>query len=455
MATVTSLNAVDFGLTSGSTNQTTNLQAAINAAQTQQLPLFIPDGSYPITTVNITAPVEIYSTNLAAQIVGFGQSPCFNIGSTTPGTKIGPVAIRGLHIYGANQAFSGSSDPALIQAIDVESLTISNCLLRDSGRHGIRLSKCHAQILGNEITGSHDIGIYNIDSSKAVLVDKNTITFSGNIGVYFRRAVAEGDQGVISNNQIGFTTANDGGTGANGNAIFVDGCHYVSVIDNMTWISTFSAVRYSNSNNAVITGNRCYDSKENAIYIEAPGEEVTWYGGIIANNIVDLCGGGIAVGNSNFGGHWISVTGNQVSRCVLTEIPGYGTVWGNGISVEADGLVGNNQVDGADGWGIVVYAANNGSIGNQKVISQVENNMIKNCAGGVAFYKDDTTYGRVLIGGNTVCNYTTTAKFAALVPASYNGATGEVSKLSGATDLGNATTSGFANVILLRNYSFN
>lgn len=35
-----SLNAADYGLMSGSSNQTANLQAAINAAQTQKPPLF-------------------------------------------------------------------------------------------------------------------------------------------------------------------------------------------------------------------------------------------------------------------------------------------------------------------------------------------------------------------------------------------------------------------------------
>jgi hypothetical protein len=177
-------------------------------------------------------------------------------------------------------------------------------------------------------------------------------------------------------------------------------------------------VRFSNANNAVITSNQCYDSKENAIYVEAPGEAVTWYGGIIANNRIDLCGGGITAANSNFGARWIEVTGNQVSNCVQNTIPDYGTTWGNGIYVEADGLVANNQVDGAAGWGIAVYPTNNGTMGTQKVLAQVENNMIKNCAGGIAFYKDDTTYGRILIGGNMISNYTTTTKFAALVPAS-------------------------------------
>lgn len=63
MVTVTSLNAADYGLVSGSADQTAHLQAAINAAQTQGLPLFIPKGTFPITQVDITAPVRIYSTD--------------------------------------------------------------------------------------------------------------------------------------------------------------------------------------------------------------------------------------------------------------------------------------------------------------------------------------------------------------------------------------------------------
>jgi uncharacterized secreted repeat protein (TIGR03808 family) len=349
LPTATSLNAADYGLTSGSSDQTANLQAAINAAQSQQLPLFIPSGSYPITTVNITSTVEIYALPRTAEIVGFGQSPSLNIGSGVSGTRIGPITIRGLHIYGASQSFPSGTDRALVQVTEVDNLTITGCLIRDSGLHGIRLTNSSGQILENEIPGAADIGIYSIDSF--VFIDKNIITFSGNIGIYVRRSTAESDQSVISNNQFGFTSANGGGTGVNGNAVFVDSAHYVSVIDNMMYFSAFSAVRYSNSNNAVITGNRCYDSKENAIYVEAPGSEVTWYGGIIANNRVDICGGGIVAANSNFGAHWIVITGNQISDCVQNEIPNYGTMWGDAIVVEADGLVTNNQIDGAAGWG--------------------------------------------------------------------------------------------------------
>ncbi|MBI2714007.1 MAG: hypothetical protein HYX37_06070 [Rhizobiales bacterium] len=62
MVTVTSLNAVDYGMVPNtSADQTANFQSAINAAQSQLLPLFIPAGTYLITAVNISSNIEIYS----------------------------------------------------------------------------------------------------------------------------------------------------------------------------------------------------------------------------------------------------------------------------------------------------------------------------------------------------------------------------------------------------------
>lgn len=456
MPTVTSLNAVDFGLTSGSSNQTSNLQAAINAAQTQNLPLFIPAGSFPITTVNITAPIEIYSTGGVARIVGFGQSPKLNIAPTVAGNRFGPVTVRGLVLYGAHQTLSGGTDPAMIRASEIDNIVVSDCVVQDSGFHGICYSQCFGYIENNRIPGSLEFGILVTESERAVFIDQNDVTFSGNNGIYIYRATSAGDQSVISNNQIGFSSANSGGTGPYGNAIVVANSSYVKVIDNMIYTSAFSAIRCSGSSNLIVTGNQCYNSTENAIYIEGPGAGASWYGGVISNNRVDGCGSGIIAANSNFGARWINIIGNQVSGCTdntITHSGGSYQTWGYGIVAEADALITGNQVDGAASWGVFVYPTDNGSIG-QKVLSQIESNMLKNCAGGIGFYKDDTAQGRLLISGNMIYAYTTTVKYAAIVPVTYNGATGEASKISGATDLGNATSSGFANVILLRNFSF-
>lgn len=230
----------------------------------------------------------------------------------------------------------------------------------------------------------------------------------------------------------------------------------------MIYTSAFSSIRASNSSNLIVKGNHSYNSQDAAIYVEAPGAGSSWYGGIIADNRINGCGSGINAANSNYGSHWIEIIGNQISNCTINSIPYSGGTYmtnGRGIYCESDGLIANNQIDTAEEWGIYIGPENNGSIGTQKVIGQVENNMIKNCPGGIAFLQsamlNGNLIGRLLIGGNTVYNYTTNTQFAAIASATYNGATGVVSKVSGATDLGNATSSGFTNVILIRNFSFN
>lgn len=288
------------------------------------------------------------------------------------------------------------------------------------------------------------------------------VTYSGNNGIYIFRTSKGSDQSVISNNQIGFTSANRGGTGPYGNAIIVYNADYVKIINNMIYTSAFSSIRANGSSNIIVDGNTSYNSKDVSIYIEAPSAEGYWYGVIVSNNRINVCGSGINATNSNYGSHWIQITGNQISNCSINEIPYSGgtyTTNGRGIYCESDGLIANNQIDTTAEWGIYIGPENNGSIGTQKVIGQVENNMIKNCPGGIAFLQTATLngnlIGRLFIGGNTVYNYTTNTQFAAIASASYNGATGVVSKVSGATDLGNATSSGFTNVILTRNFSFN
>jgi uncharacterized secreted repeat protein (TIGR03808 family) len=452
MATVTSLNAVDYGMVPGTgVDQTAHFQSAISAAQTQGLPLFIPPGTYLITTVNITAPIEIYSAG-AATIEGYRRSPMINI-APSGSTAFGPVHIRDLIISGQNQAFPGGlTNPALISVYKITNLTIERCELIQSGNHGIFVDQSYGLIENNLVTGSANFGIYSLDATLGVLIKNNQITYSGNNGVYIARSTASGDQSIVSNNEIGFTSANSGGTGPNGNAVIVYLANFVKVQDNMIYTAAFSGIRFNGSSYGLISGNQCYNCSEICIRIEAALSSTPYFGGVISNNIINVCGAGISVSNSNNGSREVVITGNQISACSNNVFTGYQT-WGTGIWAEADVIVSNNIIDTSPDWGIVVYPTNNGSLSG-KISAQVMSNTIKACAGGVGFYQADTTYGRVFVGGNVVNGFTTTTKYAAIVPISYNGATGEVSKVSGAADLGNATSSGFTNVALLLNYSF-
>ncbi|MEW6642966.1 MAG: TIGR03808 family TAT-translocated repetitive protein [Pseudomonadota bacterium] len=456
MPTVTSLNGADYGMVAGTgTDQTANFQAAINAAQTQGLPLFIPAGSYSITTVNITAPIEIYSAAGNAVIQGYQRSPTINVAPSGSAASFGPVYLHDLTVTGQFQSYpAGLTNPALISVTNVSGAAIERCSLLQSGSHGIYLDQCTGGVIKDcTVSQPAQFGIYSVDNNGGLLIDNNRVLYAGNNGIYIQRSSASGDQSIISNNLIGFTSANAGGTGPYGNGVIVYLSDFVKVQGNMIYSSAFSAIRFNGSSFAEVTGNQCYSSSEVAIRIEAAQSNTPFFGGIVANNIVDTAGTGISISNSNNGARETIITGNQVYSCSNNSFPGYQT-WGTGIWAEADVVVNDNIVDNCADWGIVIYPTNNGSLGTQKISAQAMNNTIKNCSGGIGFYQADTTYGRAFVGGNVVNGFTTTAKYAAIVPITYNGATGEVKKVTGTPDLGNATTSGFANVKLLLNYSF-
>src|SRR5687767_15759436 len=100
MPTATSLNTTDDGMAPNSgRDETQRFQAAINDAQTKQLPLFVPAGAYHIGTVAIAGAFALYSTAARAIFRGnAAQGPCLAIGS---GRASGPVRISDIAMDGA------------------------------------------------------------------------------------------------------------------------------------------------------------------------------------------------------------------------------------------------------------------------------------------------------------------------------------------------------------------
>lgn len=461
MPTPTSLNSIDYGMVPNTgTDQTSNFQSAINAAQSQALPLYIPAGTYHITTVSITQPADIYSSPGAATIIGYGQAPMIAV-AASGGGSFGPVHLHGLLLDGEHQAFGGGiGDPALIRASNVNYLTIERCILRNSSFHGIYLSGCDGRLFQNTVEGAAETGIHSLDATgNGVIVEGNKVRWSGNNGIQVFRSSIGGDSSIVTMNTIGNTAANSGGTGPNGNAISVFRANYVTVSENKIFSSAFSAIRLNSSSGSQVLGNQSYDCQETAIWVEAPSEGDIYEGGVVANNIIEICGSGIAVTNVNYGGRRVIVSANQVTNATnntITYEGGSYQTWGRAIEGDGDVLIVGNQIENTADYGIFLFPINTGGgLGPVDIITMAEANMLKNCAGGIGFYKDDTTYGRLFIGGNVIYKYSSASKFGAIVPVSYNASTGEVTRISGSTDLGNATSSGFANTKLLLNYSFN
>jgi uncharacterized secreted repeat protein (TIGR03808 family) len=417
-------------------DQTTHFQNAINAAQTQGLPLFIPAGTYKINTVNVTAACEIYSAR-GATLEPYTTAPVINVATPSPGTTIGPVRIAGLVIDAQSTAFaSGVSNPGLIMVSEVDTIMIEQCALFRSLSSAISLNKGTGNVQDNEIFGC-DVGIFSLDAN-GMQMTNNQIEWSGNNGIMIWRSTQGGDNSLVSRNTIGPTQNLSGGSGQYGNAINVYLADFVITADNIIFSSAFSGIRYNQCNGAQVLGNQVWGSSENAIYLEFGTTK-----SIVANNLVDGGSGGISFANSDQGSRLCDIIGNSVVNCT------------SGIFAEADALVEGNQIDSCSEWAIVLYPTNNNAgFGTDKILGQALGNTIKNTPGGIGFYQGDTTYGRILIGGNMISEYTNSSTWGAIVPINYNGATGAVTRVPGSTDLGNATTTTFANVKLYQSFSF-
>jgi uncharacterized secreted repeat protein (TIGR03808 family) len=455
MPAVTTLNTADYGMAANSGNdETQRFQAAINDAQAKQLPLFIPGGSYHIGTVDITAPLALYSSAGRAIFLGISaQAPCINIAPSRSGSSIGPVRISEITMDGTNSP-SRSSRLGLIDASRVNNLTIERCMFRASNVSGINLSQVTGSISGNVVDGAKETSIASRDST--VTIDGNTVTNSGNQGIAVSRSKIGDDHSIVSNNRISNTRANRLGSGAYGNAILVYRAGKVSVTGNKIEASAFSAIRANSGSDIQVIGNETTGNQECAIYIEAPDATDTYNGCTIANNVIYDCGGAINVVNQNYGGRRGIVTGNQIVGAINKRIVD-GTytyeTWGTGIAACADVVVCDNIIETCESWGIILDPTNYARAPGV-FIAQAANNMLKNCAGGIVFCRNDPT-AYISIGGNTIYNISIDPKFGAVVPGRYLGTNKNYARLSDATDFGNsAVPRPFPNVALLQNFSF-
>jgi len=290
------------------------------------------------------------------------------------------------------------------------------------------------------------VGIYCLDSK--FVIEANSVIGSGNGGIQVYRSSSGSDNSIVTGNTVGQTGATLGGTGQYGNGIGVFQADYVVVSNNTIYGSTFAAIRFNSSNHGHVLGNSCYGSGEMGIWMESPG--ASFFGGIVADNIIENAGGGINI--ANYPGRFVTVANNQVTNIVVqTVIPGYESA-GRGIAAQTgDVLLTGNQIENVADWGITLIPFSNGGA---TTTGQAESNMMRNCTGGIGFVQSNENTA-LMVGGNTINNYTSSSQYGAIVACSYDGTTGSVTRLPGATDLGNATSSGFDNVVLLLNYSYN
>ena len=215
----------------------------------------------------------------------------------------------------------------------------------------------------------------------------NHVRDCGDNGILVWRSEAGEDGTIVTSNSIERIAAKSGGSGQNGNAINVFRAGSVLVSGNRIADCAYSAIRSNSGSNCQMIGNSCARLGEVALYAEFSFE-----GAVIASNVVDKAATGIAVTNFNEGGRLAVVQGNLIRNLNFRKDV---DPRGNGIAIEADGVVTGNVIENAQGYGIVVGWR------NYLRDLNVTDNLIRNAHIGIGVSIDPSA-GMALIANNMI-----------------------------------------------------
>lgn len=334
------IDAVRYKTTPDATDRkSVSLQTMIDRAAAENVPVFLPPGTYKVSNLVLPDNTRITGVPGASRIVYTGDGHLFSA------ENIKRVELSNIIIDGQNR-WLGDYAGALLQFTGVDEVMIDNCEIGGSRKHGVQLERCGGRIERSRISGAGQSGIYAVESD-GLSITGNEVFDCGNGGILVHRWKKAADNSVVNGNRVYHIRANDGGTGQNGNGINIFRADNVIVANNHVSDCAFTAIRANSASDIQITGNQCQRSGETAVYVEFEFE-----GAVVSNNIVDGAANGISIANFDQGGRLASVTGNVVRNLTLKGPYEHEVGFGIGIAAEADTLVSGNIIEGAPRWGM-------------------------------------------------------------------------------------------------------
>ena len=358
-------------------DQTASLQQAADAAARSGLPFFLPPGSYATSKLELKSGSQIQGVPGRSVLRYTGGGRLISIGDAAD------IRLTGLTLAGEGTAIDGG---ALLVAEQVKGLVISDCRFLGSAENGVVLRKVSGAVKDCEIGDIRKAGLLSEDAA-GLEIAHNHVRDCGDNGILVWRSVAGEDASIVASNRVERIAAKSGGGGQNGNAILIYRAGSVLVSGNRIEDCAYSAIRDNSGSNCQIIGNSCTRLGEVALYAEFSFE-----GAVIANNIVDQAATGIAVTNFNEGGRLAVVQGNLIRNLNFRKDV---DPRGNGIAIEADGVVTGNVIENAQGYGIVVGWR------NYLRDLNVTDNLIRNAHIGIGVSADPSA-GIALIANNTI-----------------------------------------------------
>jgi len=323
-------------------DQTAVIQDTIDRAAAKRAPLFFPAGTYRFTKLVLRPDAHLSGVTGRSVLIHEGA------GEFLTATVADNIRLTGLVFDGRRRALGDKNAPrALFAAKDCQALLFSDCEFTGSLADGMRLNRCSGKVTDCNFNDIDNTGLFSIDA-KGLEISHNHIAACGDNGVQVWRQEKGEDGTIILHNRIERIRSESGGTGQNGNGIALFRAASVIVQGNRINDCAFSAIRANSASNVQMIGNSCARLGEVALYAEFGFE-----GAIIANNLVDTAATGISITNfADHGGRLAIAQGNLIRNLFLkkdsTEQRGCG------ISIEADGVVSNNVIEGAPRIGIAM-----------------------------------------------------------------------------------------------------
>lgn len=331
--------AMDYGVDPGSSaDQTAAIQGALDRAAREGRGLFLPGGTYSISTIELPEASALGGLEGATRLVGLRDGPI------VVGENLMATTLEGLEIDG-NGVGPESGRAGLVTFTGCARIDIDRVSIGNTRGTALYLSQCGGSVAGCRLHGAGSSGLFSTDA-QGLRISGNTIKDCGNGGVRIWRSQTGPDGTIVTGNRISQIRTEAGGSGQNGNGVNVYRAGEVTIADNHITDCAFSAIRVNGAHDNLIRGNTCRSLGEVAIF-----SEFDFSGSVIADNVVDTAAAGISMTNFDHDGRLATCSGNIV-RNILAASPTNPDTSPYGIGAQADASVTGNVVESVPGRGI-------------------------------------------------------------------------------------------------------
>lgn len=215
------LNVKDFGAVGdGTTDDTAAIQAAINAVTSTQRTVYIPGGTYKVTST-LTIPIEmtIYGTNRAGTNINYDGSGAA-ITTTADGTpNLSRICLSGFGIYNVGSGTIG------INFDNVQDSLVSNVTIADFSLHGIYCANGYNNVF-EQIQSTNGYGIYLGLEANANFIQQSTFLNNVNSGIFVGGGRANNIIGCdFEGNQYGVQVSG-APSGIGTKSLLIQGCYF-------------------------------------------------------------------------------------------------------------------------------------------------------------------------------------------------------------------------------------